>query len=192
MKFDQLIIFFCSVLAIHFISEKRFKIGSAIGLLGQPFWMYSSWFNDQWGIFLLSLWYGLCYFKMLTNVRLFYKSKDGGEQSHVWGYWLIEAKWLFSIALLRFEHGTREVYHSHAFNSISWVLKGKLEERHLDWRIQYHVSSLRPIITRRDTFHQVFSHGQTWVLTFRGPWSKNWKENVGGKEIVLTHGRKVV
>lgn len=31
--------------------------GCALGLLGQPFWLVSSWRNRQWGIFVLSLWY---------------------------------------------------------------------------------------------------------------------------------------
>lgn len=119
-------------------------------------------------------------------------SKDGGSESTVWAHWLIEAKRLFSIVLLRFENGTREAYHSHAFNSISWVLRGKLEERHLDGQIQYHYPSWKPVITKRDTFHQVFSYGRTWVVSFRGPWADSWKEVEQGEEITLTSGRKVI
>lgn len=125
-------------------------------------------------------------------MKILYKGKDGGPESNVTGYWLIEIKWLFSIAFLRFSHGTREAYHSHAFNCISWVLWGLLEEQHLNGKIKWHGPSIFPILTWRDTFHKVFSHGTTWVLTFRGPWSKTWKEDVGGKEITLTHGRKIV
>ena len=125
-------------------------------------------------------------------MKLFYIGKDGGKESNVWGYWLIEIKSLFSIAVLRFEHGTREAYHSHAFNCISWVLKGKLEERLIEGGINIYKPSLRPIITKRETFHKVFSHGRTWVLTFRGPWSKYWKENIDGKDVVLGHGRKII
>jgi predicted metal-dependent enzyme (double-stranded beta helix superfamily) len=121
------------------------------------------------------------------------KGKDGGKESHVWGYWLIEAKSLFSIAILRFDPGTREAYHNHAFNCISWVLKGKLEEQHLqDNKVEFHTPGLKPIITKRNTFHKVFSHGTTWVFTIRGPWSDKWKENVNGQEITLTHGRQII
>ncbi len=123
-------------------------------------------------------------------MKLLYKGKDGGEESHVVGYWLIEIKSLFSIALLRFGHGTREAYHSHAFNCISWVLKGKLEERHFKGATEFHSRSLLPIITKKNTFHQVFSHGSTWVLTFRGPWCKTWQEHVNGRNITLTNGRQ--
>lgn len=58
--------------------------------------------------------------------------KDGGPESTVWGYWLIEWKPVFSVALLCFENGSREAYHSHAFDSVSWLLKGQLVEHNLD------------------------------------------------------------
>lgn len=126
------------------------------------------------------------------------KAKDGGPYSTVTGYWLFEIKSLFSIALLRFDNGSRESYHSHAFNSWSWVLRGCLREEHLSdlapSAVDHHYPGLRPILTRRSTFHRVFSIGQTWVLTFRGPWAKTWREyNPSTDEsTVLGHGRKVV
>lgn len=124
-------------------------------------------------------------------------TKDGGAESTVWAHWLIEIKSLFSIALLRFEDGTRDAYHSHAFDCVSWVLSGRLLEVHRDGRVQWHTSSLRPVITRRSTYHRVASIGRTWVLTFRGPRSKTWREATpdgqgGYAERTLTHGRKQV
>lgn len=134
-------------------------------------------------------------------------SKDGGPESTVWAYWLIELKGLFSIVLLRFEDGTREAYHSHAFNSVSWVLSGKLLEEHQDrkanvekqrhfrdWKFytDIHTPYLFPVMTYRSTTHKVRSIGRTWVLSFRGPWAKTWKEVVDGEERVLTSGRKRV
>jgi len=47
-------------------------------------------------------------------MRLFQKAKDGGPESPVDGYFLIEIKSLFSIALLKFNNGGRENYHTHA------------------------------------------------------------------------------
>lgn len=122
------------------------------------------------------------------------KGKDGGPESRVWGYWLIELKKWFSIVLLRFEDGGREAYHSHAFNCFSWVLSGHLTEMHKDGGVQCHRPSWRPFGTYRDTFHKVVSVGDTWVLSFRGPWAKTWKEFLpcDGKEVTLTHGRKEV
>ena len=125
-------------------------------------------------------------------MKLFSRMKDGGEESLVWGYWLIEIKSLFSIVLLRFENGSREAYHNHAFNCFSWILWGHLIEYILDGPVISRGTSLLPFGTYRTTFHKVESVGRTWVLSFRGPWSNTWKENIDGEEITLTHGRVVV
>lgn len=129
-------------------------------------------------------------------MKFFQVSKDGGEESHVWGYFLCEIKSLFSIVLLRFEDGSRDAYHNHAFNSVSWVLSGRLLEEKIGRGVgslpAEHRPSLLPVVTFRSTFHKVTSFGRSWVLSFRGPWSDTWNENVGGKEITLTNGRSVV
>jgi len=126
-------------------------------------------------------------------MNFFRKAKDGGPESTVTGYWLVEAKDLFSIALLKFENGSRDSYHSHAFNSISWVLWGKLLEEHKQGDFRTHRPSLLPVLTFRDTFHRVFSTGTTWVLSFRGPWVKQWVEYDPNNKTyaTLSHGRVV-
>lgn len=127
-------------------------------------------------------------------MKFFHRAKDGGPKSTVVGYWLAEVKRLFSVALLRFANGSRDEYHSHAFNSVSWVLWGTLIEEHLDGRIEVHVPSLFPIITRRDTFHRVVSLGTTWVFTLRGPWARTWYEYdpLTDRTVILRNGRVVV
>ena len=126
-------------------------------------------------------------------MKLFFKSKDGGSESTVTGYWLIEAKNLFSIVILCFDGESREAFHTHAFNAISWVIFGGLTEQ--IWKgpaIRYSPSFL-PIKTRRQVCHKVRSDkGKTWVLSLRGPWCKTWKEIrplEGNREVTLTHGR---
>lgn len=109
-------------------------------------------------------------------MKLLHKAKDGGSESTVTGYWLIEWKQVFSIVLLKFEGKSREVFHTHAFNSISWLLKGCLVELFLSGDIRKHIPSLKPIITKREDFHQVSSDGTSWVLSFRGAWVDKWKE----------------
>lgn len=106
-------------------------------------------------------------------------NKDGGKESNAWAYWLIEWKSVFSIALLRFNGKSRECFHTHAFNSISWLLWGGLREEFINSSatINYYKPSIKPIITKRDTFHKVSSVGNSWAITFRGPWNKTWKEN---------------
>lgn len=128
-------------------------------------------------------------------MRLFFKSKDGGPDSNVTGYWLIESKKYFSIVLLRFSEGSREAYHNHAFNALSWVLYGAIYEKEKEGILgNWYLRSMKPIYTSRDRFHKVFGMAKaTWILSFRGPWSKTWQEyNNKTGYITLTNGRKVV
>ena len=130
----------------------------------------------------------------IKDILILDTGKDGGPKSKVDGFWLIRIKSLFTVAVLRFDRGSREAFHSHAFNSISWVLKGRLREVMRDGREQYHHAGLRPIITKRETFHKVYGiHAKNWVLTFRGPWSKTWQEiDEQGDLVTLTHDRVVL
>lgn len=136
-------------------------------------------------------------------MKLFHKAKDGGPESNVTGYWLIESKMLFSVALLRFSKGSREAYHSHAFNALSWVLSGEILEAFIHTGREFpfrhsalrHTSSIKPIYTSRDTFHKVYGIADTtWALTFRGPWKDTWQEFLPklNKYITLTNGRKII
>lgn len=127
-------------------------------------------------------------------MKLFSTAKDGGNESHVTGFFIIESKPLFSIVLLHFRNGTREAFHSHAFNAATWVLKGKFLEKKLDGTETLFEPSVKPKLTSRDCFHKVFSYGDTWALSFRGPWSKTWREYLPQEErfVTLTNGRKVV
>lgn len=136
-------------------------------------------------------------------MKFFFKRKDGGPESRVTGYWLFESKRLGSICLLKFEDGSRDAYHSHAFNSINWIVKGRVAELELrdeyiqDKRlevVEVRKASWRPWVVVRNCLHRVYSFGTTWVLSFRGPWAKTWKEYIPatGETITLTSGRKRV
>lgn len=126
-------------------------------------------------------------------MKLFTKGKDGGPDSSTTGYWLIECKSLFSIVLLKFEGISRDVHHTHAFHSLSWVIKGELQEKFKNnyKQIKLHQPSFIPFITKRDDFHKVNCIGTAWALSIRGPWSKSWLEH-SKKEgtYTLINGRK--
>jgi hypothetical protein len=128
------------------------------------------------------------------TMKLFSFSKDGGLESKVNGFFLVEIKSLFSVVLLHFSDGSRDAYHNHAFNAISWVFHGKLVENMLSGKVNEYSLGVKPIYTPRSAFHKVVSQGDTWVLSFRGPWVDSWKEFIpeAKKFITLTHGRKVV
>jgi hypothetical protein len=127
-------------------------------------------------------------------MKLFSFAKDGGSKSTVTGFWFIELKGLFSIVLLKFHPGSREAYHSHAFNALSWFVWGEVIEYFQDgspsklWK-----PSLIPKYTPRNNFHRVWANKATYCFTIRGPWHSTWKEYLinENKIITLTHGRKL-
>lgn len=137
-------------------------------------------------------------------MKFWKKMKDGGAESTVTGYWLIEAKSLFSIVLIKFEGKSRDAFHEHAFNCVNWLIKGKLFEQRLspnrekygtDVRFtKWRFPSWKPFVIRREDFHKVDSDETSWVLSFRGPWVDTWKEYLVGEKRfrTLTHGRKEV
>lgn len=57
---EQFAIALTGVAAIWLSQDKREswrRYSCVLGLIGQPFWFYSSWKAQQWGIFLLSIFY---------------------------------------------------------------------------------------------------------------------------------------
>lgn len=130
--------------------------------------------------------------------RIFHKKPDGGKDSGVTGYFLIEWKCLFSVALLHFTEGSREAYHSHAFHALTWWLGGTATEERIDGtyavgcRKTKYKRSIIPKLTLRSNIHRVVPEGDCWAFTLRGPWLDYWYEFTKGKRITLTHGRKVV
>ncbi len=128
-------------------------------------------------------------------MKLLFKSKDGGPESNVTGYWLIEWKKYFSIVLLRFDKGSREAFHNHAFNAWSIVLSGAIIEYFPNSSYCEYFSSGDTIYTSRERMHKVEGLAKkTWILSFRGPWSETWNEyfDKEDKTITLTNGRKQI
>ncbi len=126
-------------------------------------------------------------------MRLLSKSHDGGPESNVTGYFLIEIKWLFSIVLLRFEGKSRANFHSHAFNAWTWLIYGIMVEQFQGEVLpRLYRRSLKPKLTKTEDMHKVDSVGVSWALTVRGPWQKYWYEyDPDTKEfIMLGNGRK--
>lgn len=132
-------------------------------------------------------------------MKLLWNAKAGGPESRVWMYGF-ESKRFGSALLLRFENGSREAYHSHAFNALSVVLSGGLNEWHMHGGAELHGRG-KVVRTLRETFHKVYSIGRTWVLSFRSPWIPTWQEALPVNKSqplglhhcrTLTHGREVV
>ena len=130
--------------------------------------------------------------------------KDGGPESPVTAFYILEIKSLFSIVVLKFNPGCRENYHSHAFNAYTWWLKGRAEEHILksdDQTMKYEEVGVKvwtpswyPKYTPREHHHKIAVDEPTYALSFRGPWQDSWWEYdpAGENTILLTHGRKIV
>lgn len=60
-------IFSCA--SIWALSTKRHKLGFILGLCGQPFWIYSTFTNQLWGMFAVSLWFTVNHIRGIYNHR---------------------------------------------------------------------------------------------------------------------------
>ena len=131
-------------------------------------------------------------------MKFLFKSKDGGPQSPVTGYWLVEIKSLFSIVLLHFGKGGREAFHSHAFNAVTLWLKGRVFEHIFNpvtkatetrgWQI----GQLK--YTPRAHMHRITTPDGAWALSLRGPWVMRWQEYSARTHQVatrMTPGRQI-
>lgn len=126
-------------------------------------------------------------------MKIIKSAPDGGKGSGVTAYFLCEFKNMFSIAILKFDKGSREAFHSHAFNALTWWVKGEaIEELYpTQEKIKWN-PSLKPKFTPKGNTHKITASKTTWAITLRGPWDNNWFEIKKGKKVTLTHGRKVV
>lgn len=125
----------------------------------------------------------------------FRRVKDGGPDSPVEAFWLVEWKALFSIGVLRFPRGSRENFHSHAMNAVSWVVSGLLTEEFADRNRRNNTYQTGDVaVTRRETLHRVWGIAPvTWVLTLRGRWEREWLEwNPASRQYIrLSLGRRI-
>ena len=126
-------------------------------------------------------------------MKFFNKSKDSCPESPVDAYFLFEIKGLCSVALLKFNKGKREQYHTHAFNAWTWFLGGDLTEEDVDGTLLKYARKFKPKFTGRDKNHRVIAKVDSYCFTFRGPWCDYWTETSDDKtkETCFTHGRIV-
>ena len=120
------------------------------------------------------------------------KAKDGGPESPVDAYFLFEIKPFGSIALLKFNKGTRESFHTHAFNAMTWFLYGDMIEENINGSLRKYSFSLLPKITKKTNNHRIIAYKPSWCFTIRGPWARTWTEDKDGNTTVFGHGRIIV
>lgn len=127
-------------------------------------------------------------------MKLISVAKDGGPESHVTGFFLIEIKSLFSVVILKFAKGTREAFHSHAFNALTLWLGACVYEEFPNGQYRYWSDGLQFKKTPRGLMHRVHAIVDSYAISVRGPWAKTWKEYDPRTKVTttLTHGRKVL
>ena len=69
MIFSQIMLFVFGASAIWFVSRKEDwkRWGYILGLCGQPFWFYSAYQTEQWGIAVLTLFYTYAWIQGIYN-----------------------------------------------------------------------------------------------------------------------------
>jgi len=122
------------------------------------------------------------------------KRKDGGPNSPVDAYFLVELKGFFSIAILKFNKGGREAFHSHAFDALTWFIKGELVEEDVSGDLLEYKRSVRPKVTLKNKNHRVKAVVDSWCFTIRGPWVESWTEykEDSDQTTFFKHGRSVI
>ena len=66
----QIIIALTGVVAIFLTQSKDaswHKYACLVGILGQPFWMMATYQSEQWGMFVLTLFYTLAWLRGIVN-----------------------------------------------------------------------------------------------------------------------------
>ena len=108
-------------------------------------------------------------------MKFFSIGKDGGPESNVTGFFLVEIKSLFSVVFLKFAKGTRESFHSHAFNALTLWLNGQVCEEYPDGKGRpWFPGDLK--FTPRHLMHRVRAYVDSYAVSIRGPWDPTWQE----------------
>jgi len=78
MIINQIFLVFTGVIAIYLSQSggKNVKYACLFGLAGQPFWFYSAYTAEQWGIFILCFFYSFAWLKGLKIHWLSGKKND--------------------------------------------------------------------------------------------------------------------
>lgn len=124
-------------------------------------------------------------------MRFLEKVKDGGTDSNVDAYVLIEIKSAFSIMLLKFNKGCRQAFHTHAFDAFTMMLSGDMIEEFPDMKGRPYKRG-KWKYTPKGLLHRVRAFKDSWAFTVRGPWDDTWTELERNIETTFTHGRKVL
>ncbi len=111
---------------------------------------------------------------------------------------IIEIKCLGGIIVNIFNTKDQDRFHSHAFNSFSWMIRGWYKEDVVN--INNNIKTLETKIISKSRFipryyiHKIKESSENAIsITFEGSWKSHWKEYFDNeREKTYTWGRKVI
>lgn len=62
-----IVLFGCLAAFLITIKGKHRRMGYIAGLIGQPAWFYTTYTNEQWGVFVLAFFYTYCWARGVYN-----------------------------------------------------------------------------------------------------------------------------
>jgi hypothetical protein len=80
---EQIFIALTELIAIWLLQDKRKeyrKWACIFGLLGQPFWFYSSFMANQWGAFILCFFFSAAWIKGVKEYWIYQNKKISNEE----------------------------------------------------------------------------------------------------------------
>lgn len=113
-------------------------------------------------------------------LTLFWKNHFNFGGRPIDQYVIFECKYLFSIIIFNFIESDKvqDRFHTHAFNSVSFKLKGYYEEHILDENGETLIVPRHNVVKffERDIYHAIGKSNDCWTLLLAGPWKQTWKE----------------
>lgn len=115
-----------------------------------------------------------------NRLTFFKKKQINNGQQNVTELTILEWKKLFSIKLFHFHKSTgcQDRFHTHSFNSISFLIKGNYVEEILrgDTVVPYNRNRSRFIYIPSNEYHRITRSDGCRTLLITGPWEPEWKE----------------
>lgn len=126
-------------------------------------------------------------------MKLFTKKKVALGDGHVTQYTILESKRFGGIWLYHWETVDQMRFHTHAFNSICFLLRGSYTEEVLDRDGAVTLRTvdqwMRPRYLPMGYCHRILeAKGSTWSIVFFGGWAKSWQEYFPSTDTWVRYG----
>tara|TARA_R110000850_G_scaffold1714_21_gene9240 strand:- start:4554 stop:4964 length:411 start_codon:yes stop_codon:yes gene_type:complete len=131
-------------------------------------------------------------------MKIFSKKRIELGAGHIVQYTIFENKKFGGIWLYNWKTIEQNRFHTHAFNSYAFLLRGQYKEEVIEGTtIKHNVVNqwMKPRFLPKNYCHRILvANPNTWTIVFFGPWQKTWKEYFEDTKtwVTYTWGRKIV